>query len=522
MLPTLVLVGRPNVGKSTLFNRLTRTRDALVASYAGLTRDRQYGRGMIGDFDYVVVDTGGLADDESGVAGLMADQARQAIDEADLVLFMVDARDGRVAGDESIAKRLREQGCPCLLVANKVDGQNPDYAAGEFSALGMGAPQFISASHGTGVRQLLDQAARSMLKLPAASDGLAAVDGLAADDANEAMQAEDKPDLIANELAAGIADEAGKKSSADGLVAGRVDGSSVSRDKTDDIKIAIVGRPNVGKSTLVNRLLGENRVIMDDAAGTTRDSIYIPLERAGRHYTLIDTAGVRRRGKVTQKVEKFSVIKTLEAVADANVVILVMDAREGVVEQDLHLLGHVLDAGPALVLAVNKWDGMTQDERARVKVELDRRLRFIDFARVHFISALHGSNLGLLLDSVHQAHASATVKLPTARLNRILEQAVTAHQPPRVGRHRVKLRYAHAGGSNPPVIVIHGNQTESLPDAYKRYLANHFIKSLALKGTPVRLEFRTADNPFKGRKNKLTDRQISRRKRMLRHVKGKR
>ena len=465
MLPTIALVGRPNVGKSTLFNRLTRTRDALVASHSGLTRDRQYGIGMIGDFPYVVVDTGGLTGQSDGLDGPMADQALQAISEADLVLFMVDAKDGRVAGDDAIAELLRRENAKHLLVVNKSDGQNPDAIAGDFHGLGMGEPHLISAINGAGVRQFME--------------------GQAANQLSTQLQG---------------ADEA----------------------PPPGISIAVVGRPNVGKSTLVNRLLGEDRVIVFDEAGTTRDSIHIPFERDGRHYTLIDTAGVRRRGRVTQTVEKFSVIKTLEALASANVVILMIDAREGIVEQDLHLLGHVLDAGSALVLAVNKWDGMAEDAKARVKAELDRRLRFADYARVHFISALHGSNLRQLLESVHQAYASAVVKLPTARLNQILERALTAHQPPRVGRHRVKLRYAHAGGSNPPVIVIHGNQTESLPAAYKRYLANQFIKALDLKGTPVRLEFRTTDNPFKGRKNKLTERQLGRRRRMMRHVKRKR
>lgn len=462
MLPVIALVGRPNVGKSTLFNRLTRTRDALVASFPGLTRDRQYGKGAIGDFDYLVVDTGGLSGDEQGIDGPMADQARQAIEEADVVLFLVDSKDGRTAGDENIARLLREQDIPSLLIANKIDGQNPDFVSGEFFALGMGAPLFISASNGTGVRQMVDDEIAPLLDL------------------------EEDP--------------------------------AEPEDEDVGIKIAVVGRPNVGKSTLVNRLLGEDRVVVFDQAGTTRDSIYIPYEREGRRYTLIDTAGVRRRGKVTEKIEKFSVIKTLDAVSDANVVILMIDAREGIVDQDLHLLSHVLDAGRALVIAVNKWDGTEQEHKAKIREELERRLTFIDFARIHYISALHGSGVGNLYESVHQAYNSATLKVPTSLLNDILEKALFEHQPPLVRGRRIKLRYAHLGGSNPPVIVIHGNQTEQVPDPYKRYLANKFIEALDLKGTPLRLEFRTTDNPYKGRKNKLTQRQTGRRKRMMEHV----
>ena len=466
MPPVIALVGRPNVGKSTLFNRLTRSRDALVASFPGLTRDRQYGRGAVGDFDYLVVDTGGLSGEEAGIDGPMAAQSRQAIDEADLVLFMVDAKDGRVGGDDEIAAMLRQKGIATLLVANKIDGQNPDFVAGEFHALGMGTPLFISASNGTGVRQLVS---------------------------------EEVAPILQNQETTGSDDVEAR-----------------------GIKIAVVGRPNVGKSTLVNRLLGEERVVVFDEAGTTRDSIYIPYERDGRQYTLIDTAGVRRRGKVSEKIEKFSIIKTLEAVADANVVVLMVDAREGMVDQDLHLLGHVLEAGRALVIAVNKWDGTSQEQKDFVRNELERRLTFIDFARIHFISALHGSGVGNLYDSIHQAYASATLKVPTSRLNQILEKALADHQPPLVHGRRIKLRYAHLGGSNPPIIVVHGNQTEAVPDSYKRYLMHQFIDALQLKGTPLRLEFRTSENPFKGRKNPLTDRQKKSRRRMMTHVrKGK-
>lgn len=462
MLPVIALVGRPNVGKSTLFNRLTRTRDALVASFPGLTRDRQYGRGAIGDFDYVVVDTGGLSGDEEGIDGPMAEQARQAIGEADLVLFMVDAKDGRTAGDENIATYLRQNEIPAILVANKIDGQNPDFVTGEFYALGLGEPFTISASNGHGVSHLVnDEVAPNFSESQIAEDEIQAT----------------------------------------------------------GIRIAVVGRPNVGKSTLVNRLLGEDRVVVFDEAGTTRDSIYIPYERDGRPYTIIDTAGVRRRGKVTEKIEKFSVIKTLEAIGDANVVILMIDAREGLVDQDLHLLSHVLEAGRALVIAINKWDGLDQDRKDIIRSELDRRLTFIDFARIHTISALHGSGVGNLYDSIHEAYAAATLKVQTSRLNEILERAVFDHQPPLVRGRRIKLRYAHLGGNNPPTIIIHGNQTADVPESYRRYLAHKFTDALKLKGTPLRLEFRTGENPFKGRKNKLTDRQVSRRRRLMSHVK---
>lgn len=463
MLPVIALVGRPNVGKSTLFNRLTRSRDALVASFPGLTRDRQYGKGAIGEIDYVVVDTGGLTDDTGGIDGPMADQVMQAIAESDLIAFMVDARDGRMPGDENIAAMLRRSDVPVVLVVNKIDGRNRDLLAGEFYSLGYGDPAYISASNGNGVAQFVD------------------------------------------ESIAGVVTESTEPES----------------PEQAGIKIAAVGRPNVGKSTLINRLLGEERVVVFDAAGTTRDSVYIPFQRDDKRYTLIDTAGVRRRGKVQQTIEKFSVIKTLDAIADAHVVVLMVDARDGVVEQDLHLLGHILEVGRALVIAVNKWDGLTRDEREDIRRELERRLTFINFAKIHFISALHGSGVGNLYGSIHKAYESATRSIKTGDLNLILEQAIIDHQPPLVRGRRVKLRYAHLGGSNPPVIVIHGNQTEAVPAAYKRFLEHRFIDALDLEGTPIRLEFRTGENPFKGRKNKLNKRQISSKRRLMDHVKKK-
>ena len=465
MFPVIALVGRTNVGKSTLFNRLTRTRDALVASFPGLTRDRQYGKGAIGDFDYVVIDTGGLTGDELGIDKPMADQVRQAIDEADLVLFLVDSRDGRVAGDNAIADNLRHEGVSVLLVANKIDGQNPDYVAGEFSSLGYGEPAYISATNNHGISQLVN-------------------------------------DKIANHDAINI-------------------DSTPDEESGSGIKIAVVGRPNVGKSTLVNRLLGEDRVVVFDEPGTTRDSIYIPYERDGNPYTIIDTAGVRRRGKIKEVIEKFSIIKTLEAISNANVVILMLDAREGIVDQDLHLLSHILESGRALIFAVNKWDGTDLEQKNYMRKELERRLVFIDFAKTHFISALHGSGVGNLYESIHKAYESATRKLQTPLLNEILEKALADHQPPLVKGRRIKLRYAHVGGNNPPIIVVHGSQTAAVPEAYKRYLQKRFIKALKLEGTPIRFEFKTADNPFKGKKNKLTKRQIASKQRLMKHVKKK-
>ncbi len=465
MFPVIALVGRTNVGKSTLFNRLTGTRDALVASFPGLTRDRQYGRGSLGSFDYIVVDTGGLTGDEEGIDKPMADQVRQAISEADLVLFMVDSRDGRVAGDEMIADSLRHEGVSVLLVANKIDGQNPDFVAGEFSSLGFGEAAYISATNGHGISHLVNEC-------------IAEHDAI-----NTTPDVEDESE--------------------------------------SGIKIAVVGRPNVGKSTLVNRLLGEDRVVVFDEAGTTRDSIYIPYERNGKAYTIIDTAGVRRRGKVKETIEKFSIIKTLEAISNANVVILMIDARDGIVDQDLHILSHILDAGRALIFAVNKWDGTDLEQKNFIKRELERRLVFINFAKTHFISALHGSGVGNLYPSIHKAYESATRKLKTPLLNEILNAALRDHQPPLVKGRRIKLRYAHVGGNNPPIIVIHGNQTDAVPNAYRRYLQHRFTDALKLEGTPIRFEFKTGENPFKGRKNTLTRRQISSKRRLVKHVKKK-
>ena len=466
MIPVIALVGRPNVGKSTLFNRLTRTRDALVANYPGLTRDRKYGEFWFEEKKYLVVDTGGITGEEEGIDLEMAMQSRSAIDEADLVMFMVDCRDGLSAADQMLAEYLRRREKRVLLVANKIDGVNADTATAEFHLLGLGEIHGISASHGRGVNALLGVAA----------------------DVLAAMTADQFPEQILSDEEAGI-------------------------------KIAVVGRPNVGKSTLVNRMLGEDRVVVFDQPGTTRDSVYIPFERESRRYTLIDTAGVRKRKNISEVVEKFSIVKTLQAIADAHVVILVMDAREGVVEQDTHLLGHVLDAGRAVVIAINKWDGLTQEQRADIRRELDRRLQFIDFAEIHFISAMHGTGVGHLYESVHKAFDAATRKLQTPYLTRLLEHAVAASQPPLVHGRRIKLRYAHMGGQNPPIIVIHGNQVDEVPAHYRRYLENTFRRELGMIGTPIRIEFKGGENPYAGKANALTGRQIAKRRRLVEHIK---
>ncbi len=454
MIPVIALVGRPNVGKSTLFNRLTKTRDALVADIAGLTRDRKYGEATFKERRFIVVDTGGLSGEEEGIDSVMAEQSLLAVKEADLVLFIVDGRQGLNVGDTQIANYLRAQNKAVLVVANKMDGLNQDVAIAAFYELGLGDVYGIAAAHGRGVNTLMD----------------AVFAGLP----------EEEEDI---ELAV----------------------------EAKGIKIAIVGRPNVGKSTLVNRLLGEERVVVFDMPGTTRDSVYIRYERHGKPYTLIDTAGVRRRKSIRDTIEKFSIVKTLQAIDNANVVVLLMDASEGIVDQDLHLMGQVIDTGRALVVALNKWDGLENEHKEYLKREIERRLRFVDFADMHFISALHGSGVGLLYQSVEKAYQAATNRFSTNFLTRVLESAVEAHQPPLVQGRRIKLRYAHPGGHNPPIIVIHGNQTEAVPKHYVRYLEKTFRTALDLHGTPVRIEFKTSDNPFSGRKNAANNtRQVAR------------
>jgi GTP-binding protein len=464
MKPVIALVGRPNVGKSTLFNRLTRTRDAIVADMPGLTRDRQYGEACVSEREFIVIDTGGISGDEVGIDTHMRDQSMQAVEEAHVVLFLVDAQVGVTPADQLLAKVLRMRQKPVLLVVNKIDGQNQDVVVADFFSLGLGDPHAIAAAHGRGILQLVEH--------------------------------------IFEQIPAPPSEE---ESAADAVEKG--------------IKMAIVGRPNVGKSTLVNRMLGEDRVIVFDMPGTTRDSVYIPYERHGKRYTIIDTAGVRRRGKVNESVEKFSVIKTLQAVEDANVVVMVLDARENIVEQDLHLLGFVLETGRSLVIAINKWDGMEADAKDRIKTEIQRRLMFVDFAKIHFISAKHGTGVGELYKSIEKAYQCAFKKLSTPFLTKILEDAISDHQPPLVNGRRIKLRYAHMGGSNPPLVVIHGNQTENVPKSYKRYLENTFRRIMDIEGTPIRIEFKTGENPFAGRRNTLTPRQIRKKERMVSHHK---
>ena len=465
-IPIIAIVGRPNVGKSTLFNRLTRSRDALVADYAGLTRDRKYGRALLSGHPFLLIDTGGLSGGEVGIDAAMAQQSKAAIEEADAVVFMVDATSGVAASDQTVADMLRRIDKPVWLAANKIDGQNTDIALSDFYGLGFGEPQAIAASHGRGVSALSDQLL--------AYFGLLDVDPV---DVND------------------------------------------QRQEAPGIRIGVIGRPNVGKSTLVNRMLGEDRVVVFDLPGTTRDSIYIPYERHQETYTLIDTAGVRRRGRVSETVEKFSIVKTLQAVEDSHVVVLVVDAQEGLVEQDLHLMGTVIDAGRALVVAVNKWDHLDPDVREKIRQTLRRRLSFIPWAKIHYISALHGTGVGDLYGSIKEGYEAATTKFSTNVLTRILEDAVEDHQPPLVRGRRIKLRYAHQGGMNPPRIIIHGNQTKDVPESYRRYLENIYRRVLNITGSPVKIEFKSGENPFAGRRNKLTERQIQRKRRLMKFVK---
>jgi GTP-binding protein len=457
MKPVVALVGRPNVGKSTLFNRLTRSRDALVADFSGLTRDRIYGDVTTDGANFIVIDTGGLTVQNDDMSDLMRKQADLAIEEADIVFFLVDGRAGLVADDQIVAQQLRAIGKPTILVVNKSEGELKEMIAAEFYALGLGEPQVISASQGRGIANLV-----TTLK-------------------------DEMPSVITSES------------------------NPEEADDNHGIRLAVLGRPNVGKSTLINRIMGEDRVVAFDEPGTTRDSIHIPFEKDGTEYTLIDTAGVRRRSKVSEMLEKFSIVKTLQALEDANVILLVLDAHEGIVEQDLHLAGLIIQSGRAVVIAVNKWDGLDKSEREWVSTNIERRLPFLNFANTHFISALHGSGVGLVFKSVKQAYESAMAQIPTPRLTRVLEDAVADHQPPLVNGRRIKFRYAHLGGKNPPRIIIHGNQTDATPNSYKRYLENTFRDVLKLHGTPIFIEFKKGDNPFKNRKKKVVDSRIPQR-----------
>lgn len=440
MLPVIAIVGRPNVGKSTLFNRLTRSRDAIISAFPGTTRDRQYGDVKFGDRHFIIIDTGGITEETDVMGDHITKQAQQAIEESDKVLFMVDGKAGITPEDRMIAENLRRLGKNIILAVNKTEGLDPTMGVADAYELGLGNPLPIAAAHGGGIQNLI------MTILPEPNKTEVADDGV-----------------------------------------------------SPSIKLAIVGRPNVGKSTLTNRMLGEERVIVHDAPGTTRDSIFVPLERFEKHYTLIDTAGVRKRKKIDELPEKFSVVKTLQAIEDSHVVLYVVDARIGVSDQDLKLLGFVLECGKALVIAVNKWDGMTEEAREHARNTIDRHLDFVSFARIHYISALHGSGVGNLFDSVNEAYESAIKKLSTPMLTRLLELAQTTHQPPLVKGRRVKLRYAHSGGNNPPRVIIHGNQLNALPESYRKFLAHFFQRKLELYGTPVLIEFKTGENPYSNR-----------------------
>ena len=455
MLPVVALIGRPNVGKSTLFNAMTGTRDALVADLPGLTRDRQYGFARRATVPCIVIDTGGLVENAAQIAELMVQQTERAIEEADRLIVVMDGRAGVTPQDQFVAALARRSGKPLVLAINKTEGFDEDIAVAEFHQLGLGEPQPIAAAHDQGVVELLDTTLAGLTPDPA--DG----------------------------------------------------------PENTGIKVAVIGRPNVGKSTLINRILGENRMVAFDQPGTTRDAVFVPFERDGEQFTLIDTAGVRRRARIDEAIEKFSVIKALQAIESANVIIMVMDAHENVAEQDASLLGTVIEQGRALVLAVNKWDNIPMEQRDLIRGQLEQRLQFADFAPLHFISARHGSGVGELWGAVRKVYSAAMRDMATPELTRVLEGAIQSHQPPVISGRRIKLRYAHQGGKNPPVIVIHGNQTDHVPDAYRRYLVNVYRKAFDLMGTPVRVAFRGDDNPFAGKRNPLTPRQVRKRKRLI-------
>jgi len=486
-LPVFALVGRPNVGKSTLFNQLTRSRDALVANFAGLTRDRQYGMGRLGTRAYQVIDTGGIAKGDTLPLGVklsqdpdralinslqqsVEEQAKMAMKESAVVLLVVDARDGFTPQDDELLQLVRKSGRPFMLVVNKVDGLNEANVMAEFSELGIVPMVFVSAAHGKGVHGLLDEAFELM------------------------------PEAL--------------------VVQGELGSEQLKSDM--GIRVALIGRPNVGKSTLTNRFLGDDRVVVSDMPGTTRDSVFIPFEHQGQQYTLIDTAGVRRRGKVSETVEKFSVLKTFAAINVSDVVLMLIDAEEPFVEQDLHLISAALEANRPVIIVVNKWDGLSEDSKAYVRSQIQRRLNFLDGVSVSFVSALYGSGVGHLYGAIRKCYTSFCAKPKTAKLNQILSQALSDHPPPMVVKgRRIKLKYVHLGGTHPPRLVFFGNQCDKLPDSYKRYLSNYFRKALNLMDIPLPLSFKSPENPYSGKKNKLTPRQVRRRKRMMKHVKKK-
>ncbi|MCK5876389.1 MAG: ribosome biogenesis GTPase Der [Candidatus Marithrix sp.] len=460
MLPTIAIVGHPNVGKSTLFNALTKTRDALVADQPGLTRDRKFGRGIVGGNCWLI-DTGGLGEKSDAMLEHITQQAWLAIKEADGILFLVDGRGGLTAADENLANELRKIEIPVHLVVNKAEGVPKELISAEFYSLGLPKIHVISAAHQRGITNLMQQV---LEKFPPEEEAV--------------LPKSDK-----------------------------------------SLKIAVLGRPNVGKSTLINRLLGYERMITFDQPGTTRDSIFVPFEKDGKAYTLIDTAGIRKRSKISETIEKFSVIKALQAINSANVVIMLVDAKEGMTVQDTNLLGHILDSGRGLIIVINKWDGLTHEHRKRVKDNLDRKLHFIDFAKIHFVSALHGMGVNKLLDTANNVWQSASRKIHTPRLNHVLQDAVKAHEPPLRRGRRIKLRYINQAGINPPLFIIHGNQVSALPNSYQRYLKNYFRETFKLEGTPIHLEFKQNDNPFADKKNTLTPRQVKKKQRLMKHVK---
>lgn len=465
MLPIIAIVGRPNVGKSTLFNRLTRTRAALVADQPGVTRDRQYGLGSYGDSRFVLVDTGGLPGNEPEDRQLtesVTGQSLRAMDEADVVLWLVDGRSGLTAADQQLAAQFRPLNSKVHLVVNKIESLDAETARAEFFSLGFGDPVPISAEHGQGIAALMESI-------------LAVLPGT--------ITAEPDPD--------------------------------------HGVRVCVIGRPNAGKSTLINRMLGEERMVTSAAPGTTRDSITIPFERRGRQYLLVDTAGVRRRARVRDHVEKISVLKSLQSVNECDVVIAVIDSREGIAEQDLSLLGFTADSGKSLIIALNKWDDLPADQKDSMRRDVDRKLRFVDYASVHRISALHGTGVGTLFETIDAIHASRNAgKKSASEMSRLLADAVDAHPPPLVRGRRIKLRYAHIGGNDPLRIIVHGNQTQSVPESYRRYLANTFRERLQLVATPVVVEFKYGENPYKGRRNELTGRQLRKRARLIRRRGG--
>ena len=516
----IALVGCPNVGKSTLFNRLTKTRDALVADFPGLTRDRKYGRALYDGREYIVIDTGGIAEDAeqpSDLTNRMTSQALLAIEECDLVLFMVDAKAGLMPGDMQVANHIRRSGKKCVIVANKIDGMDPDIAGTDFYSLGLGEVYQIAASHGRGVSILIEEVIAPLLR----EEGPLESDIVEDEEADEWEHNFDFLDNVPIDKTGGGFDwHAFREKQREQIKAVKTGTSEDEKEVIPfadlPIKFALVGKPNVGKSTLTNRLLGEERVVVADMPGTTRDSIYIPLQRGDQKYIVIDTAGVRRRRKVSEAVEKFSVVKTLKAIEDCNVALLIIDARESITDQDLSLLSFIIDSGRSLVICVNKWDGLSAQVKEDIKAELNLRLGFVDFARVHFISALHGTGVGHLFESIDEAYQSATKRNSSSTLNRILQSAVQEHEPPISGGRRIKLKYAHAGGYNPPRIVIHGNKVSKMPDSYRRYLINYYRNSLKIMGTPVILEFREGENPYANEKpaqKRLTQSKIREQKR---------